>query len=493
MRKTFRIYAVLMLLFATLAATAQDVAYRRGCRTHQNKTGVPAHFRMPRQAAEAGDENPLVGDRRQLLVLVSFNDLKFQTEDPISHWTPIFNAEDYREGKFVGSVHDYFYAQSYGQLNLTFDLVEVQLSEDHKKYRSTQKDDDNSKYLVTDIMDILLQRNDIDWSIYDWNGDRYIEQLLILYAGKGSAYGNFSNDYDAIWPHQFWLSQHDNYQPITFTYNEQEMTIDSYCCVQELANNESTFGTICHEYSHCFGLPDFYNDATQYVGSWDLMDSGNYNGSGYCPPSYSAHERWLMGWLETTEINEPATITDMKANSEEPTAYLLRNSGWDDEYYIIENRQQTGWDASLPGSGVVIFHVDYDKDVWMNSYPNSYEKQRYTIFAANNRSQMTYFSYSWPYPYGSNNQLTDNSAPAATLNNANANGQKLMSKPITDIEVTDGLASFKVMGGATDIHSIKNVCEETPQTHSAMTVLYRMGPVSVVRCAGGDVKKVVIP
>ena len=38
--------------------------------------------------------------------------------------------------------------------------------------------------------------------------------------------------------------------------------------------------------------------------------------------------------------------------------------------------------------------------------------------------------------------LTDNSTPRAYLNNKNSDGKKLMSKPITDITLTDGLISF---------------------------------------------------
>lgn len=56
-------------------------------------------------------------------------------------------------------------------------------------------------------------------------------------------------------------------------------------------------GTFCHEFSHCLGLPDFYD--TNYNGhfgmaSWSLMDSGSYNDDGYTPIGYSAYEKEFM-------------------------------------------------------------------------------------------------------------------------------------------------------------------------------------------------------
>ena len=154
----------------------------------------------------------------------------------------------------------------------------------------------------------------------------------------------------------------------TVTRGDEEYHIDSYCCVQEVVNSGSLktpFGTICHEYSHCFGLPDLYNDVASIVNKWDLMDFGNYCGNGFRPCSYSALERMLMGWLTPIELTDGATITDRPALEDNSRAYLIRNDGSENEYYIIENRQQKGWDEQLPGSGIIVSHVDYDKVAWL--------------------------------------------------------------------------------------------------------------------------------
>ncbi len=449
---------------AQLATESEPAAPLRGCRV-----GTPNPQFRPRSAPLLqGGENPYIGNRRQLVVLASFQDQDFAEdhEAALLKWDKIFNAENYTEDRFVGSVHDYFMAQSYGQFNLTFDLLFVELSDGRSKYRSTATHDENSQYMVDNIVD-ALQTQAIDWSLYDWDGDAFIDQLLIIYAGKGM---NINGAANTIWPHQWWLSQHLNLETDdpsdhrsfrTVVQGDKEFYVDCYCCLQEYEEYtppRTPFGTICHEYSHCFGLPDFYYGyGTSVVGKWDLMDSGNYNGQDYCPCSYSAHERMLMGWLTPVELTGSDAVTDMPDLSREPVAYLIRNDGAENEYYIVENRQQCGWDAELPGSGIVVFHIDYDKDIWVSTTisANSDDRKRYHIIPANNNSK-TKASSGWAYPYimqdklGNdstvNDRLTNVSKPAATLNNPNIDGELLMSKPITDMAVdANGLASFVFM------------------------------------------------
>lgn len=371
--------------------------------------------------------------------MADFSNLPFKEIDPLPLWNRVFNEEGLSESPYYGSVHDYFFAQSYGQFDITFDLQHITLEDEYSKYRSTNENDENSKYLVADITDSLQARG-IDWSPYDWDGDGTIDQMLIIYAGKGMNDGGNRN---TIWPHQWWLSQHEDCAPKPVQSGDNTYYVDAYCCVQELSgrNTYGTFGTICHEYSHCFGLPDIYYESGSVTYHWDLMDYGNNNKEGFCPPCYSAHERMLLGWLQPTELTENTMISNMADTGQNPEAYLIRNEGHSDEFYIIENRQQTGWDQSLPGSGIVIFHIDYDQYTWEVSYPNSNTRKRYTIIPANNNSRTSY-EHLWAYPQNDNNLLTNDSSPAATLLNANTDGTMLMSKPITDMQVNDGLASF---------------------------------------------------
>ena len=498
----YTITLLITLLLGTLTTTAQEEDMRlRGCRRSMRPTSAPLRRTSgtPRQAG--GDF--YTGDRKQLVVMASFQDQAFADDSvaaTLAKWDKIFNTENYHEAPFTGSIHDYFRDQSQGKFNLQFDLIYVQLPDSLQKYHSTRDHDENSQYMVDDIVDIL-QTQDINWSQYDWNKDGYINQLLIIYAGLGQNAGGGSN---TIWPHQWWLSEHfDQSDPSyskrsyrTVQQGQQEYRIDTYCCLQEIAsrtNSHPPFGTICHEYSHCFGFPDFYNNSKNFIGAWDLMDSGNYNNDNHTPPNYSAHERWLMGWIQPTELTTDTLVSDMPSLCDTPTAYLIRNDGYENEYYIIENRQQTGWDSYLPGSGLLIFHIDFDESIWtsITTYANNSTKQRYHIIPANNKtsySQNT--ATNWAYPYATNDSLTNHSTPAATLNNPNTDGTLFMNKSLHDIRIENGLATFRFAAAtspATSISALPATTTSQPQE------LYRIGPIRILRYPDGHIKKVIIP
>ena len=477
----------LLLSLVTLTAIAQENFSLQGCRR-----GTPrqqsVHLRRGSSEGRIPGGDFYYGERHQLTVLVAFNDKSFIGDEAstMEQWNKIFNVEYLKEDPFKGSVHDYFLAQSYGDFSVVFDLFYVQVSGDAKKYASTYFDDENSQYLVKDIVDIL-KTLDIDWGKYDWNGDGYVNQLLIVYAGRGM---HDSDEPNLIWPHQWWMSEHlkDREQgvycdPISVSSGGNNYLVDCYCAVSELKNSGDvgSFGTICHEFSHCFGFPDFYyNGSIKTVADWDIMDNGNFNCDGYQPAGYSAHERWLMGWLTPIELRETTSIVNMPALADEGRAYLIRNDGYENEYYLVENRQPIGWDASLPGNGILIFHIDYDPSVWTSTKvtPNSLDRKRYEIFHASNKK--TPYE-GWSYPYQENNSLTNTSIPAATLYHDNIDGSKFMSKPITNMTVTGGLASFDFMVTTTGMNEV---------TTGADQLLYRFGMVDIVRDAKGNIRKI---
>jgi hypothetical protein len=210
------------------------------------------------------------------------------------------------------------------------------------------------------------------------------------------------------------------------------------------------------------------------------MDGGNFTNYGWCPVNYTALEKMLMGWLTPVELTHTTSVVDMPALADEGIAYLIRNDGYENEYYIVENRQAIGWDASLPGSGIMIFHVDYIPSVWTSTLvaPNSSKLKRYDIFYANNLKSLY---QDWAYPYQENDSLTNTSSPAATLNNNNIDGTRFMSKPITNMKVTDGLASFDFTVTATT--------GMNEATMGADRLLYHFGMIDIVRDEKGNIHK----
>lgn len=407
--------------------------------------------------ATNGNTGKFQGQRHGLIILVNFADSKFNTSKfgpTQTLYSRIANEANYGENNFKGSISDYFKAQSGGQFLLDFDVAgPVTLPNGYSYYG--QNDDDGYDKRPKDMVREACQAVDgsVDFSKYDWDGDGEVEEVFVVYAGNGEH--DTANQPNLIWPHMDNLAN----------YGEQltldGVTINTYACASELNGDKtlSGIGTFCHEFSHCMGFPDMYDTASDGnnfgMGSWDLMDYGSYNGDGYVPAGYSGYEKMVCGWTTPIELDKPMTVNGMERLADMGQTYIIYNKGNRNEYYILENRQQSGFDKYLPGSGLLIERVDYDKDIWEwnavnttnggyypeGSYTPSYnDHQRITIFHANNIEDD---DNNATYPYASLDSLTDSSQPAAMVWNANADGTYLMHCRVYGItQNADGTVAF---------------------------------------------------
>lgn len=426
------------------------------------------------------------GTKKGLIILVNFKDVKFGRTHTRTMFDNIANKIGFTNSLgFKGSVKDYFLAQSNGQFELDFDVVgPYTLSQNMAYYGAHSKDglqDVKPGHMILEACQ--MADKDVNYKDYDWDGDGEVDQVFVIYAGFGEADGGSE---DTIWPHESQLSTW-----VSKPYETKDgVSVNTYAC-----GNENTYdmlgrsringiGTICHEFSHCLGYPDLYD--TNYsnfgMGSFDLMCSGSYNGESFCPPNYSAYEKWVAGWIKPTILDKPASVKGMQAQDVKyGQAFVVYNDNNKNEYYLIENRQQNVgiWDKLLPASGMMITHVDYDENIWewnnvntIVNYSNQYgpeyayrdnDHQRLTIFHADNEEGSSADSQAGDlYPYKDNNSLTDTSSPAATI----YQGGTTMGKPITNItQNEDGSIDFDFMGGSNDniisgIHFVEN--DEVP-------------------------------
>ena len=287
---------------------------------------------------------------------------------------------------------------------------------------------------------VLAADADVNYADYDWDGDGEVDQVFVLYAGLGEHDGGAAT---TIWPHESKLSASDYRKAI----NLDGVKIDTYACSSELQRGGTIcgIGTICHEFSHCLGFPDAYDPTkTRFgMGTWDLMDVGSFIDNGFTPSCYTGLERMIAGWQNAKVLANDTIVNNMGPISEGGEFFIVYNEGYKNEFYILENHQNVGWDAKRKGTGLLVNYVDYDERVWTGMAPNANgDYARYTIICADGYNYDEYPDDNC-FPYGSVNSLTDNSEPAATLNHANVNGKKLMGKPITDIHRNaDGTMGF---------------------------------------------------
>lgn len=422
-------------------------------------------------------EGAYIGDKKGIVILVNFSDLGMSSAHTNEAFDAQFNMVGYKENGNMGSVHDYFYDQSYGLFNLTFDVYgPVTASKPYSYYGENDAygEDKHVTALMREACQLANSQYDIDWSKYDWDESGEVDQVFIIYAGYGEAFGAPSN---TIWPHEWALSGAGE-SPLVLG----GVKVDTYAMSCELSGRSGTkmdcIGTACHEFSHCLGLPDTYD--TGYnggfgMGYWDLMASGNANGHrniGDTPAGFSAYERWHAGWLTPIELNEPCTVHDMPPLQDEPVAYIIYNDGHSNEFYMLENRQPTGWfsyvDRSPDCHGMLAVHVNYNRHIWENNDVNSdVTKQCMTIIPAGKTYGTLIVSGDYKYYTTTTEQLRSQLFPGTKnvteltnmshfsfgmkLHNKNTDGSYYMNKPITDIsESADGLISFNFMGGGAD-------------------------------------------
>lgn len=457
----------------------KPAAAARRARTEQGRVARLARVKNSLKGADdkmrglGGDHITYKGVKKGLVVLVDFKNKKFADGHDLEYYKNVINGKDFtdEEEGYVGSVRDYFLAQSNGQFELDFDVVgPVTMSNNYGYYGGDKEyQKDNLVYeMIKEASDAI--QDQVNLKDYDWDGDGEADQVFFLYAGLGQASGGSAS---TIWPHESEL----RYWPCgVLSYSTGK--INTYACANELqpVTQGSTnyisagIGTICHEFSHCLGFADMYDTSGgggYGMSVFDVMDQGSYNGNGFVPCNYTAFERIYAGWVEAIELDSPATVKDMKSVSDYGRPFIMYNYKNTNEYFLMENRQNTGWDEGLYGcNGLLIVHVNYVPSRWINNTVNSSDQkipQCCTVVNADGSREIsnTLSLQGDLYPYEEkgvtmNDEFTDDSEPAAKLYNKNSDNSYALGIPITQIKRSKGSVSFLVCGG-----DDKNVIDNT--------------------------------
>lgn len=358
---------------------------------------------IPRQNADKGD-TPL-GSQHGLVILVNFADVEFEYDKEM--FENVLNQEGYRDERATGSAYDYFRDSSYGLYSPVFDVLgPYTLSQNQEYYGGNDRNGDDLRVpeMIVEACKLASAAGN-DMSQYDYDGDGYIDNVYVFYAGEGEANGGAE---DTIWPHRWVVvpGYGGNFDGTLEDTKVDGVYVYDYACsneICELYRNmiNSAFdgvGTFIHEFGHVLDLPDLYNTGylnTLTLDGYDVMDAGSYLHYSRTPPAYSGYERMFIGWLIPEQIHPSyeGDVMELEPISEQK-AYLLTTDGTEhnldgtnplpEEFYILEYRDRTGWDKftgqqynqyesnALGDKGLLITRISYDKNKWDNNTVNNY-------------------------------------------------------------------------------------------------------------------------
>lgn len=348
----------------------------------QNENMVAMAHRAPAKL-QLSSSVPNKGTVRIPVILVNFTDVQFTLSNAREQFSALYNENGGSNPNATGSVHDYYIASSDSALNLEFDVYgPYDLSQNMAYYGANSSDGNHNVRASTLIVETARLASDagVDFTRYDNDNDGYVDNLSVVVAGFNEAEGGPA---ESIWPH---------YSRVTSAETFSGKNIGGYLVISEYRGYQTSkpatqagIGTYCHEFGHALGLPDLYNTKnsnTYTVGTWDVMCSGSYNNNGSTPPTYTAFERFMMGWLVPEQLYhannyvlEPIETTNKAFLVAEDTHNLSTINPFPCEYFLLENRQAEGWDANtgaLVGTGMMITHITFSLSAWnYNTFNNS--------------------------------------------------------------------------------------------------------------------------
>ena len=399
-------------------------------------------------SATSATSFPLTGSPKSLVILVNFSDKAFSVASPQVAFTNLLNQTGYSTNGGTGSAVDYFKSCSLGKFSPQFDVVGPYTLPNNMAYYGTNSSgfDQNPQQMVIDACTLAYNAG-LDFRNYDTDGDGFVDNVFVYYAGYNEAEGAPST---TIWPHRWSLAN-------TSTRFNGRIIFD-YACTSELKGtsgaNMCGIGTFCHEFGHVLGLPDYYHttESKATLGWWSIMDYGSYANSGRTPPVYSCYDRFFLGWLTPQQVSSASNLAlapiyqaTTQPSSTAHQSYLLSatthnlsgSSPNPTEFYMLEYRKLTGWDAYLPAEGMLIWHIDYNQTAWDNNTPNNYTDALQTA-SSHMRVYLQPLSGSTTTP---GTAFTSGSFTPTTWAGVDIN------RAITSITKTTDSISFKLMGG----------------------------------------------
>lgn len=312
---------------------------------------------------------PSTGTANIPVILINFSDTT------TAYTKTDFNTLLFGTGNY--SMKDYYKEVSYSKFTVSSGPSGVvgwyTASKTHDYYGQNLNNKQGNDAWPADLVYEAVKAADavVDFSSYDSDGDGYVDAVDVIHQGTDEAASAISTD---IWSHRWSLNSAKNYGQShygEYTTNDKNskgnyVKINDYTLEAEKAadGTQETVGVFAHEYGHALGLPDLYDTdySSQGIGYWSLMAGGAYNyvtKSGDRPPHLDAWCKYYLGWVTPTQVSGTLTSEPITQAATTADVYkLLSGNPSSGEYFLVENRQKTSFDAGLPSSGLLIWHID---------------------------------------------------------------------------------------------------------------------------------------
>lgn len=324
---------------------AEEVRNRKFDRRYANMIPRASSFKPSLNLRTFGTEKGLMEGRRVsegkvlgLTILVQFQDAKSTVSHEDVH--AMLNGTGYHENGNFCSVREYFLLMSSGKLDYRNEIVgPVTLGRNRQYY--------TQNLLVPEALDLAV-RSGIDLKQFDSRGEGVIDAMSFLYAGQTQYVGE-------LWPHNYFIDlQYESMKTYFYMLSSLGRT-----------KEDLSIGTFCHESGHMLcRWPDLYDYGTRDgdfeksagLGYYCLMSAGNHNNYGRTPSPVCVYLRDLVGWCDNViQLNQPGQY---RAEQGDYGTVMIFETGKLNEYFLVENRSQLDLDASIPASGLAVYHCD---------------------------------------------------------------------------------------------------------------------------------------
>ena len=349
-------------------------------KTHMIEQSDTTQIPHAQYAASNIQQQPVIGTRKVLTILVEFEDRPFSLEK--AEFDSLMNQRSDVVGLNYGSVRQYYQENSYGQLTIESIVIgPIEVKDSYTKYQ--RKAGEKVTKVRRLVRQAINQAKDmVDFSTLDGDNDGHVDCVHIVYAG--SRYMNSSTDI-FIWPHK---------GEVSF----DRTSARDYIITPELNRNGAIapMGTICHELGHILGAPDFYDSKhlLHPMGKYDVMDEGHENGkniyggvdqeSGYCPAHHNPYTKCYIFKWDTPTLIHPYHRTYLLSSSTKNKGHVYRiNTKTTGEYFLLENRTREGFNSDIPNGGLLIYHAHADLETCIEDHDSINAEQPMKFYLLN--------------------------------------------------------------------------------------------------------------